>query len=137
MQPELIAGLAGAIDSVAKYLNVASVDLLQWDSPRLRHLQGRTAGTIRPELASAFVRDHIVAAPEPLCNVLATRFLENTCKTSYAALLAPVFNEGCVKTDSFVAGLAPSSSLKCLLSHPMHVRLPRMFARAAPCTVFP
>jgi hypothetical protein len=102
---DLIEGLAVAIDGVAKYLNVASVDLLQWDVKRLRHLQRRITAPTRAELAGMLVRDHILPAPEPQCNVLATRFLENTCKTSYAALTAPVFNSGCVYTDTFVAGV--------------------------------
>ena len=80
---------------------------LQWDVKSLRHLQRRITTPTRAELAGNLVRDHILPAPErlPQCNVLATRFLENTCKPSHAALTAPVFNSGCVYTDTFVAGV--------------------------------
>ncbi len=109
---DLIEGLAVAIDGVAKYLNVASVDLLQWDVKRLRHLQRRITAPTRAELAGMLVRDHILPAPEPQCNVLATRFLENTCKTSYAALTAPVFNSGCVYTDTLLLVSCACASLR-------------------------
>jgi hypothetical protein len=109
---DLVEGLAVAIDGVAKYLNVASVDLLQWDEhwdvKRLRHLHLNAASRRPPMLslrASSFATTYCLPLPEPQCNVLGTRFLENTCKTSYAALTAPVFNSSCVYTDNFVAGV--------------------------------
>ena len=51
---DLIEGLAVAIDGVAKYLNVASVDLLQWDDHwdvKLRHLH-LNAASRRPPMLS-------------------------------------------------------------------------------------
>ena len=105
LRPEAIAGLPAAVNTVAKTLDVASVDLLQWNTARLAHLQKRLSVPLRAEFACSFVRDHVLRAPTPLRDVLATRYLENTCKPSYSALLAPVFNVGCVRPDRVVAGM--------------------------------